>query len=80
MDKISSSQSPVKKGQLRRTGRYFCINALLVGIQTYKMALVYYNKPANAKKHPQQESIDMIRKIIHIDEEKCNGCGLCPLP
>ena len=19
----------------------------------------------------------MIRKIIHIDEEKCNGCGLC---
>mgnify|MGYP006892985021 CR=1 FL=1 len=27
------------------------------------------------QKHPQQESIDMIRKIIHIDEEKCNGCG-----
>ena len=21
--------------------------------------------------------IDMIRKIIQIDEEKCNGCGLC---
>ena len=19
----------------------------------------------------------MIRKIIHIDEKKCNGCGLC---
>ena len=19
----------------------------------------------------------MVRKIIHIDEEKCNGCGLC---
>ena len=19
----------------------------------------------------------MLRKIIHIDEEKCNGCGLC---
>ena len=77
MDKISSSVSPVKKGQFRRTGRYFCIKALLVGIQTYKLPLVYYNKPANAKKHPQQESIDMIRKIIHIDEEKCNGCGLC---
>jgi hypothetical protein len=49
MDKISSSASPVKKGQLRRTGRYFCIKTLLVGIQTDKMALVYYNKPANAK-------------------------------
>ena len=23
------------------------------------------------------EEIDLIRKIIHIDEEKCNGCGLC---
>ena len=21
----------------------------------------------------------MIRKIIHIDEEKCNGCGLCAI-
>jgi hypothetical protein len=49
MDRISSSVSPVKKGQLRRTGRYFCIKTLLVGIQTDKMALVYYNKPANAK-------------------------------
>ena len=29
------------------------------------------------QKHPQQESIDMIRKIIHIDEDKCSGCGLC---
>ena len=19
----------------------------------------------------------MVRQIIHIDEEKCNGCGLC---
>ena len=28
---------------------------------------------------PEQEREDskMIRKIIHIDEEKCNGCGLC---
>ena len=25
----------------------------------------------------KQEVDDMIRKIIHIDEEKCNGCGLC---
>jgi hypothetical protein len=49
MDKISSSVSPVKKGQFRRTGRYFCIKALLVGIQTYKLPLVYYNKDANAK-------------------------------
>ncbi|EEU96203.1 hypothetical protein FAEPRAA2165_02217, partial [Faecalibacterium duncaniae] len=45
----SLSVSPVKKGQFRRTGRYFCIKALLVGIQTYKLPLVYYNKDANAK-------------------------------
>ena len=25
----------------------------------------------------EKEDIKMIRKIIHIDEEKCNGCGLC---
>lgn len=24
-----------------------------------------------------KEGIKMIRQIIHIDEEKCNGCGLC---
>ena len=24
-----------------------------------------------------QGGIAMIRKIIEIDEEKCNGCGLC---
>ncbi len=40
---------PGKKEQFRRTGRYFCIKALLVGIQTYKLPLVYYNKDANAK-------------------------------
>ena len=28
------------------------------------------------QKYSQQERIDMIRKIIHIDEEKCNGCWL----
>ena len=25
----------------------------------------------------EKEAKTMIRKIIHIDEEKCNGCGLC---
>ncbi len=40
---------PGKKGQFRRTGRYFCIKALLVGIQTDNLPLVYYNKAANAK-------------------------------
>lgn len=25
----------------------------------------------------QEEDAKMIRQIIHIDEEKCNGCGIC---
>ena len=25
----------------------------------------------------EKEDHDLIRKIIHIDEEKCNGCGAC---
>ena len=25
----------------------------------------------------QEEDTKMVRQIIHIDEEKCNGCGLC---
>ena len=24
-----------------------------------------------------EEVVSMIRKIIHIDEEKCDGCGAC---
>ena len=27
--------------------------------------------------HQSKEDFSMIRKIIHIDEEKCNGCGAC---
>lgn len=27
--------------------------------------------------HKYKEDNEIIRKIIHIDEEKCNGCGLC---
>ena len=34
-----------------------------------------YNQYANQK--TTQEVFNMIRKIIRIDEEKCNGCGAC---
>lgn len=39
---------------------------------TYFCLEVYYTDLNKARRDNQ-----MIRKIIHIDEEKCNGCGLC---
>ena len=29
------------------------------------------------KQNNERKYADMIRKIIHINEEKCNGCGAC---
>ncbi len=31
----------------------------------------------DAEQVTHQEETDMVRKIIEINEEKCNGCGLC---
>ena len=36
------------------------------------MIVIYY-----VKKGKRKDEVKMIRKIIHIDEEKCNGCGAC---
>ena len=50
-------------------------------ITTYISLASYYTvirktrKVRCRKKQKRREA--MIRKIIHIDEEKCNGCGLC---
>lgn len=32
---------------------------------------------ADSSGHACTKGVSMLRRIIHIDEEKCNGCGLC---
>jgi len=39
---------------------------------TYFSFAIYYTADNKARREQT-----MIRKIIHIDEEKCNGCGMC---
>jgi Fe-S-cluster-containing hydrogenase component 2 len=44
------------------------------------LVLSYYNETIKARDAPDEkisEVIYMIRKVIQIDEEKCNGCGAC---
>ena len=43
-----------------------------VSVDTVFIIKSIYNEPITTK-----EDQAMIRKIIHINEEKCNGCGLC---
>ena len=44
-----------------------------MALTTYFYLPVYYT---DVRKTNRRIS-EMVRKIIHIDEEKCNGCGLC---
>ena len=37
----------------------------------------YHKKGRLCKARAKDKKNDMIRKIIHIDEDKCTGCGLC---
>ena len=49
-----------------------------VGNQTYKLHLLHYDSNRNKNFMLQTETrVKMIRKIIRIDKEKCNGCGAC---
>lgn len=44
-----------------------------VGYRPYKRG----NKDCLRFNRPAKEVTKMIRKVVRIDEEKCNGCGLC---
>lgn len=41
------------------------------------LCLLYYDSFSKINRNKKENRIIMIRKIIHIDEEKCNGCGAC---
>lgn len=49
---------------------------MYVVLTTYMAPELYYAVPRRSKNNTKEAQI-MIRKIIHIDEEKCNGCGSC---
>lgn len=49
--------------------------SLFVVLTTYSLLQAYYNIAEKPKR--KRGYYQMIRKIIQIDEERCNGCGLC---
>ena len=51
----------------------FCAEGGFVGKPTYFCGVKVYAVLVK----PQMEGKNMFRKIIRIDEEKCNGCGAC---